>query len=161
MAGMAENSARKQRGRPFQKGHSGNPAGKPKGTKHHATRLVERLFDGAAEEICKAVIDKANTGDMVAARIIVERLCPPRKDRPVTFELPKIGTAADAAKAASAILAGVAGGNITPSEAAEVNKLLEAYTKILEITELEARIAAPEKRAKGDEQGAVEARREA
>jgi hypothetical protein len=42
-----------------------------------------------------------------------------------------------------------------------VNKLLEAYTKILEITELEARIAALEKRAKGDEQGAVEARREA
>jgi hypothetical protein len=72
------------------------------------------LFDGAAEEICKAVIDKANTGDMVAARIIVERLCPPRKDRPLAFGLPKIGTAADAAKAASASQASRAGTSRRP-----------------------------------------------
>ncbi len=37
----AENTAPKQRGRPFQKGQSGNPAGKPPGTRHRVTQLVE------------------------------------------------------------------------------------------------------------------------
>jgi len=77
---VTENSGPNQGGR-FQPGRSGNPTGKPKGAKNHVTRLAERLFDDEAEDICRVIISKAKEGDMTAARLIVERLCPPRKDK--------------------------------------------------------------------------------
>jgi Family of unknown function (DUF5681) len=58
---MAENVVRKQRGRPFPKGQSGNPAGKPKGTRHKATRAMEALLDGEADAITRKAIEMAVT----------------------------------------------------------------------------------------------------
>jgi uroporphyrinogen-III synthase len=58
-------------------------------------------------------------GDLTAIRLCLDRLCPPRKDRHVTFDLPKMETAADAVVATSAIAAAVAVGELTPSEAGE------------------------------------------
>ena len=52
----AENTAAKQRGRPFEPGKSGNPKGKPKGSRNQATLLAEALLDGEAEAITRKVI---------------------------------------------------------------------------------------------------------
>ena len=72
----------------FQKGQSGNPAGKPKGARHKTTLLAERLMQDDAERIVNAVITAACNGDMTAAKIILDRICPPRRSRP--FHLPAI-----------------------------------------------------------------------
>jgi len=77
----------------FAKGFSGNPAGPKPGTRSRAARLAEQLLEIDVPEVCRAVIDAAKAGDMTAARIIIERLVPPRKDRPVTFPLPKLESA--------------------------------------------------------------------
>jgi Family of unknown function (DUF5681) len=143
---MAEKAAGKQRGRPFRKGQSGNPAGKQRGTRHKATLAIEALLDGGAERLTRKAIEKALEGDGVALRLCLDRLCPPRKDRPVSFTLPKIESAHDAAKATAAILAGVAHGQVTPSEAAEVGRLVETHVKTLEVSDLERRITELEKR---------------
>ena len=51
----------------------------------------------------------------------LERLVPARRERRVTFDLPsKIETAADAAKASSAVLTDCAAGNLSPNEAATI-----------------------------------------
>jgi hypothetical protein len=71
---MADNAAKKLRGRPFQKGLSGNPNGCPRGSRHKASILAERLIETDIEEVIRAVIAKAKEGDMTAAKIIVERL---------------------------------------------------------------------------------------
>ena len=55
------------------------------------------------------------------------RCPPPRKDRPVTFSLSSISCAADAAKASASQVAAVSSGEITPSEAVEIGRLLENY----------------------------------
>ncbi len=44
----AENTAKKQRGRPFKAGRSGNPEGRPRGSRNNATMAVEALLDGEA-----------------------------------------------------------------------------------------------------------------
>ena len=95
----------------------------------------------------RAVVAAAKNGDMTAARIIIERLLPPKKDRPVSFALPGIASAGDAAKAMGALLAAVAAGNVTPSEAGEVSKIVDAYVEALQVSEFEQRLKALEERA--------------
>jgi hypothetical protein len=58
----------------------------------------------------------------------------------VLFELPAVSSAADAAKAAAALLEAVALGDLTPSEASELGKLIEAYVKALEATDFAERL---------------------
>jgi hypothetical protein len=65
---------------------------------------------------------------------------PPRKDRPVTFSLSSISCAADATKASASQVAAVSSGEITPSEAVEIGRLLENYVRTPEITELGQRL---------------------
>ena len=71
----------------------------------------------------------------------MDRLCPPRKDRYVTFALPKLNRAADAAQASAAIVEAVALGELTPSEAGELSKIVDAYTRALQATDFEERLA--------------------
>ena len=145
----ADNTAPKQRGRPFEPGKSGNPNGRPKGSRNQATLLAETLLDGEVEAIICKVIEKAKDGDMTALRICLDRLLAPRRERRVAFELPvKIETAADAAKASSAVLAECAAGNLSPSEASEFLALISSHVRVLEVAELEARVATLENRVK-------------
>ena len=41
-------TAKRARGRPFPKGQSGNPAGRPRGSSNRATRAAEMLLEGEA-----------------------------------------------------------------------------------------------------------------
>jgi len=124
----SDNTAEKKSGlRPFTPGQSGNPAGRPKGSRNKATLAIEALLEGEAEAIGREAIDMALAGDTVALRLCLERIVPPRKDRFVTFAIPRLESAADAARAAAAIVAAVADGNLTPGEAAELGKLLSRF----------------------------------
>jgi len=144
---MAENTAENQRGRPFVKGRSGNPAGKPKGARHRATVAAEALFDGEAEALTRKAIELAKAGDTLALRLCLERVLSPRKGRPVVFDLPVINKPADVVAALGALVNAVARGSLTPDEGAAVAGLLEAKRRGLETVELEQRIAALEQRA--------------
>jgi len=132
--------AEKRRGRPFPKGSPG----RPKGARNKTTLAIEALLEGEAEALTRAAIGKALEGDVTALRLCMDRIAPARKDSPVSFDLPPMESAQDAAQAAQAVLGAVAGGEVTPSEGAAVMGLIETYRKTLETTELEARILALE-----------------
>ena len=55
--------------------------------------------------------------------------------------LPSIEKTSDLTKATAALLAGVAAGEITPSEAAELGKLVDAHVRAIEVTDIHERIA--------------------
>jgi len=124
----------------FHPGQSGNPAGKPKGTRHKTTLACEALLDGEAEAITRKAIDAAKGGDMIAIRLCMDRFIAPRKDRTVPFELPKLETAADAVKDTAAIVSAVADGDLTPSEAGELSKVVEGFTRTLTAVDFEERL---------------------
>jgi hypothetical protein len=128
-------------GKPFKEGRSGNPAGRPKGARNRATAALERILDGDAEAIRNKAVEMAKDGDPVAMRLCLDRLIPVRKDRPITFALPEIETATDLTKATRALMQGVADGEITPSEAAELSKLVDAHLKAIETADIAARLA--------------------
>jgi hypothetical protein len=63
-----EIAAVKQRGRPFVKGQSGNPRGKPKGVRNRATLAAEALLDGEAEALTRKAVEMALGGDVMALK---------------------------------------------------------------------------------------------
>jgi len=105
------------------------------------------MLEGQREALTQAAIDKALEGDVTALRLCLDRIAPVRKDAPVSFELPHIETAQDAASAARAILRAVADGKVTPTEAATVMVVVEQFRRTLETTEIEARITSLEAKA--------------
>jgi hypothetical protein len=124
------------RGKPFQQG---NP-GRPKGSRNKATLALEALLDGEAEALTRKAIEMALSGDTAAMRLCMDRIMPPRKDRPVMFTMPKLETAADAVKASAALVDAVAAGDITPGEAGELAKLVDGFTKAVELHEIQQRL---------------------
>ena len=62
---------------------------------------------------------------------------PPQRERSVHFELPALHSMADAAGAMAAIVGAVAAGEITPGEAAELLRLVDAYMRALDASEFE------------------------
>jgi Family of unknown function (DUF5681) len=138
----------KPRGRPFSKGHSGNPRGRPPGARNAATVLAEQLLDGEVEGLIRKIIQKAKHGDVTALRICIDRILPPRRERPVRFEMPELRSVGDASKAIAALMSAVAKGELGASEAGELSKLIENYVRAVEATELEQRLLTLEQRLK-------------
>ena len=128
----------------FKKGRSGNPAGRPLGARNKTTRMLEALLDGDAEEIGRMLVTKAKKGDLTAARIIMDRILPARRDRPVSFKLPRLEAPRDSARAMAAIASAVGTGELTPSEAINLSTLVDHFTNALVATQMEARLAVLE-----------------
>lgn len=121
----------------------GNP-GRPKGSRHKTTLAMLALMEGEAEAITRSCIDAAKAGDMTAARMVLERLLPPAKERPISVSFPEVQTAEGVAEAQAAILRAVAAGEVLPAEAATLASIVESRRRAIETAELEARITALE-----------------
>ena len=140
---MAENTAGKQRGKPFRPGISGNPAGKPPGAKNRATMLAQALFDGEAETLTRKIIELAKAGDMQALKICVDRLCPPMKAQaaPLQVEIPETDNMSDIA---NTFIKAAADGRLPPDVAAQLVSAVGTLAHIVEVDELKERLAALE-----------------
>jgi hypothetical protein len=124
----------------FAAGNTGRPAG----ARNRTTMAVLELLEGQAEALTQRAVELALGGDTVALRLCLERVAPARKDNPVQFKLPQMTSARDAAEAAAAVLEAVSLGDLTPTEGAQVMGLVDSYRRTIEVTELEARVAALE-----------------
>jgi hypothetical protein len=85
-------------------------------------------------------------GDTVALRLCLERIAPARRDRPVLFEMPPIETTADLPKATNTLLQAVAAGDLTPSEASDIGKAVDAHVRAIEAADLHERLSQLEAR---------------
>jgi hypothetical protein len=133
---------------PFQKGRSGNPAGKPKGALNKTTVIAQALLEGEAEALVRKVVQMALEGDPACLRICLERLVPVKKDAPIRIDIPEIAAIADIPKLLAAITARLREGGITPSETVTLIDLAEAFRKSLEVVELESRLSVLEQNYK-------------
>ena len=116
----------------------------PDGARDRAIVMAERLLRSGLEAVVAAILAKAKSGDMAAARLVVDRLLPAPRDRHISFPLRPIACADDAIKASADILAAVARGRITPAEAEAVAKLLHNFIAASELREFERRLEALE-----------------
>ena len=123
---------------------SAGNSGRPRGSRNKATIAIENLIESQAEALTQTVIKKALEGDSVALRLCMERIAPPPKDAAVTFSMPTMSNALDAAKAAGKVLRAVSEGELTPLEATRVMGLVDSYRRTLELTSIEERLKALE-----------------
>lgn len=134
----------------FKKGQSGNPGGKMPGCLNRSTRVVLELMEGQLEQITRVCIQQALEGNMLAVKLILERVCAPVRERPLNIALPSVATIEGIAEAQAEVVRAVAVGDLLPGEGTALATILEARRKALETQELEARIVALEAASNAD-----------
>jgi hypothetical protein len=122
----------------FKPGQSGNPAGKPRGTRHATTRLREAIA-ADLHAIVAALVEKARDGDTGAAALLFSRTLPPLRPQSDPLDTELNGNTPDE-RAESVIHAAMAG-KISPTAANELVGLLAQQCRIKEVGELTERIA--------------------
>jgi hypothetical protein len=122
------------------KGQSGNIKGKPRGSLNKVTLAIQSLLDDEGEELTRKAIELAKDGDLTALKLCLERICPPRKSRPIRIDLPDVATADGVSQAQVTTVQAVAEGEITPEEGKVLADILEARRKAIETADHEARL---------------------
>ena len=132
---------RGQRGR-FAPGNKLSP-GRPPGRGPVAEMRAMLATD--LDDIIGVLREQALAGDVQAIRIILDRVSPALRpaELPTPLEWPADGTLADQARA---VVQAAADGDLAPSQAAQFITALGGVAKIVENTELVARIEALEAR---------------
>lgn len=137
---MPENVDKMQGNGKFQKGRSGNPKGKMRGTKNKVTLVAEMMLQGELENICRRLIQEAISGNMQAIKMILDRILPPKRDLPVAIDLPKLENSSDALEAMASITMAISNGKISVSEGESLSRIVDIYVKAIEVHDCEMRI---------------------
>jgi len=132
------------RGRPFEKGRSGNPAGRRPGCRNKATLAAAALLAGESEALTRKAVEMALAGDPTAMRLCMERVLPPCRERTVDLILPPLEGALtgettgpsvrDIARAMDAVTTALAQGEITPGEAETIAGVVDTFVRAIETT---------------------------
>jgi len=136
------------RGRPFEKGRSGNPAGRQTGSRNKATLAAAAFLAGESEALTRRAVELALAGDPTAMRLCLERILPPCRERTVKFALPPIESAADIAAAMKAVTSALAGGAITPGEAERIAAVVDTFVRAIDASDFDRRLQGLEDASK-------------
>src|SRR5438105_15367222 len=102
-------------GRPWVKGQSGNPRGRPSRA-HKAAYVAQAMFDDKTVQLLDKAIGWGQGSDKSMLRLYVEKMVPPRQEVPAWLNLPPIENRRDVVAALRAVATGVAQGEITSAQ---------------------------------------------
>jgi len=120
----------------FQKGVSGNPGGRPKGSGNKFPQIFLALLEANTDEISSAVVEKAKAGDSAILRLIFERFIPVIRSRTIPIKMPELSSAEDIMKAYDVIFNSFALEEITLDELERLTDVLEKKRKAIETFDL-------------------------
>ena len=131
----------------FQRGISGNPSGKPKGTLHRATQATMLLLEGEAEALTRKAVELALEGNTAALKLCLERIAPALKatSPSIKLDIPEPGNLADTARA---FIAAAANGNLAPDIAAQLVSAVASVARVEEMEQFKHRLESLERAIK-------------
>lgn len=125
----------------FAPGHSGNPAGRPKGARNRATLAAEAILAENVEGLAERLAADGLAGDGQALRFLVGRCLPAATGRPIALDVAP-GREGDLLHVHGLIVRAMADGEITPQEALAASRVLALGLKLAERRDKIARKAA-------------------
>ena len=125
----------------FKPGQSGNPAGRPKNSGLSA-QLRKAIADEAGE-ILQSVIEQAKSGDIQAAKLLLDRVLPPLKSEAQAVQLDL--ASGDLVAKANTIIEATGTGELAPDIAAQLIAAVATLAKVAEIDQLQQRLESLEK----------------
>lgn len=123
----------------FQPGQSGNPAGRPK-NKTPATLLRKAIADDMPD-IITSLVGLAKNGDVAAAKVLLDRVCPPLKPQAMPISLPVSDSLTEQG---NEIIIAILAGQIPPDIGSQLITALSHQAKLIEIDDLAKRVEALE-----------------
>jgi len=114
-------------------------AGRKKGSGQAAH--YRAMLEPYAEELIQRVVGMAKEGDMAALKLCLDRLCAPLRPTDRHINIADMVDTAGLSGKGELILASVANGTITPSEASNLMSTISSQARIIEVDELERRVA--------------------
>ena len=133
----------------FAPGVSGNPAGRPIGSRNKAALLLQGRLDNEWQAVADGLVAAAKSGNAAAARAVLDRVAPRPRGRTVQLDLPRLATLDDVDAVVDSVIEAVAAGHVTPQEAATVAGILETKRRVLESRALDARVRSLEEKLQG------------
>ena len=124
----------------FTKGTSGNPAGRPPGSRNQATLLLEALLDGESEKLIRKAIQLAFKGNLHALQLCLDRIYPPRRERPIHLPMPAAQSVQEISAALATVTTAIGEGQITPTEGGALANILAMQADILRPGDCERRL---------------------
>ena len=131
------------RGRPFQPGRSGNPAGRKPGS--GAVGKLRQAIGASLPDIIERLQVQALGGDVAAARLLLERTIAPLK--PMENTVPMTLPDGPAAEQGAAIIRAIAAGDLAPGQGATLLQAVANLARVVDIAELQKRIEALESKS--------------
>ncbi len=129
----------------FARGNPGGP-GRPRGAVRGAASALDQIAAEASVELIKVAIDLGRAGNLEALKMVMARIWPQRRGRPLDIDGPAVDAMPDMVAAATRVAHLVMQGELSPQEGKEVSALLEMQRRMIETWEHEKRIRALEER---------------
>ena len=125
----------------FKKGISSNPSGRPAG-QTPGTNL-RKAIESKADDILQAVINAAVQGDMLACKMLLDRITPTLKSQALAINLPSMNSLSEQG---GEIIKATMAGQIPPDIGAQLITALSNQGKLVELQELAERLGRIEKK---------------
>ena len=126
----------------FEKGSSGNPSGRPKGTTTAAK--IRKLLDSRSKELIDKTVELALDGHPVALKLCLERLCPALKPKDDGIKVAGF-KGGNLSEQGEQILSMMSKGALSPSETSSLLGALANQARLVEVDDLMMRVSELEK----------------